>query len=395
MACLRFGGRGDGGDMGEDADSVEGRKALSADDLAKLPPAMFPRQLACWQDRVPPPTEAIAAGTWAIALPIHDSGLAYAYCYVLAVPDGFVLIDCGIAEASAQERLVSELATLGYRLEDIQLLICTHYHRDHFGNAAWLQEMTGVPVALHARDIAVLASLATGNRTEQITLWEDFGLGEVADVHALPDEGNPYLMSQAACPTMVLQDGQVINAGPRRLEVIWTPGHSPGHICLFERDSGILFVADQVLPRITSGIALLTSQRLDPLGDFLTSLDRLSSVQGVAIVATGHEYSFSDLAGRCADLRDHHQHRMAEITAALALKPGISAVALAAQIAWSRPWKKMTGRFGRMAISETMAHLVHLEQVGLVVRAGNRPVRWANAVDSLVLLAQHQGKATA
>jgi glyoxylase-like metal-dependent hydrolase (beta-lactamase superfamily II) len=363
--------------------------------VAGLPPAVLSSQFTAWQKRSLPPTEMLAAGVWAISLPMPDSGLAFVYCHVIAMPDGFCLIDCGMAVPEAQDRLVQELAGIGYRLEQIRLLLCSHYHRDHYGNAAWIKERTGVTVALHARDIAVLAELAAGNQAEQTLLWEAFGMADLCDIGTIPDEGNPYLVDAAAQPDLVLRHGQIIQLGTREIEVIWTPGHSPGHVCFLDRSAGILFAADQILPRISSGMAVLTSQRLDPLGDYLTSLARLAAVQGVKVVAPGHEYAFIGLALRCEDLCAHHEERMAEIATALCRFPVSNAAALAQHVVWSRPWDQMAGRFGRMAVSETMAHLLHMEQMGGLVRAGHRPVLWAANCDSSILLKRLQSGSVA
>lgn len=356
-----------------------------------LPPAVFKGQFDAWKVRDLPHTEKMAQDIWAIALPMPDSGLAYVYCHVIAMTYGFCLIDCGMAAPSAQARLVSELAAIGYRLDQIKLLLCSHYHRDHYGNAAWIKAQTGVPVALHARDVAVLAELARGNQIEQIALWEAFGMAELCDIASIPDEGNPYQEEPAARPDLILRDGQVITLGAREIEVIWTPGHSPGHVCFLDRSSGVLFAADQILPRISSGVAVLTSQRLDPLGDYLTSLERLSRLSGVRIVAPGHEYAFTGLRERCQDLCAHHVERMEEIALALRRFPGSSAAGLARHVIWSRPWDQMIGRFGRMAVSETMAHLLHMEQTGRLVRAAHRPVLWAENADSGELLSRFLG----
>ncbi|NIN35358.1 MAG: MBL fold metallo-hydrolase, partial [Gammaproteobacteria bacterium] len=79
-------------------------------------------------------------------------------------------------------------------------------------------------------------------------------------------------------PDITLRDREIISVDPFRLQVIWTPGHSPGHICLYEQTHKILFAGDHILPIITPNISLQPQSHSNPLGDFLNSLKKVKQL---------------------------------------------------------------------------------------------------------------------
>src|SRR5581483_10475488 len=118
-----------------------------------------------------------------------------------------------------------------------------------------------------------------------------------------------------------VEDGQYLELVGERYRVIWTPGHSDGHICLFRERDGVFLAADHVLPRITPNVGLYSEyNRANPLGDYLDSLRKVEHLPA-SIVLPGHGDPFSDLAGRVRELIEHHAEREGEILHLLANRP--------------------------------------------------------------------------
>ena len=101
----------------------------------------------------------------------------------------------------------------------IQTILLTHAHFDHIGGVASVLEATGAPLALHPLDLPLLRVQGGA---------QSFGF----EMPACPD------------PSVELQAGQIIEVGALRLETLFTPGHTPGHVSFYERQAGLLFDGD-------------------------------------------------------------------------------------------------------------------------------------------------------
>src|ERR1700676_4641013 len=113
-------------------------------------------------------------------------------------------------------------------------------------------------------------------------------------------------------PDMRVEAGETIHLPGWSLRTIWTPGHSPGHVCFYSEDRKLLISGDHVLPRITPNISVHTQQPSNPLGDYLESLLKLQNLSTDEVLPA-HEYRFSDLKGRLEEIIAHHADRLEEI----------------------------------------------------------------------------------
>jgi glyoxylase-like metal-dependent hydrolase (beta-lactamase superfamily II) len=166
----------------------------------------------------------------------------------------------------------------------------------------------------------------------------------------------------------VLYGGEIISTGIYDLEVIWTPGHSPGHICLYEPQNQLLFCGDHVLPTITPNVGYHVLSGDNPLGDYYSALGKLASLE-VKWVHPGHEYSFTDLKGRIRAIIEHHHFRENEILSLISRK-FTNSYDIAVRLTWSlnRPWEQFSPLQKRAAITETIAHLEHMRWDGKIKR---------------------------
>jgi glyoxylase-like metal-dependent hydrolase (beta-lactamase superfamily II) len=160
------------------------------------------------------------------------------------------------------------------------------------------------------------------------------------------------------------------------LRAMWTPGHTPGHLCFYDEQQDVLLTGDHVLPRITPHIGLPPGSEGDPLGDYQASLRTLARYQP-AEVLPAHEYRFADLGARIEALLSHHRTRLAEIEHAVVADPGLSTWAVSEALTWSRGWEQTRGGARQSAVSETWAHLIHLEGRQRVINHGRERDSWA------------------
>ena len=157
----------------------------------------------------------------------------------LVLEDRLTLIDCGYAGSAG--RIAKAIEGHGRSVAEVDRLICTHGHPDHAGSARELAAM-GVPVLIHPADAAGLK-----------TRWRD--------ALARPSRGRVFAAMTPDVPqTEPLFDGQIIPA-LGGLEVIHTPGHTPGSVCLYGARDGVLFVGD-TLRGAASGVSRLASSAL-------------------------------------------------------------------------------------------------------------------------------------
>jgi glyoxylase-like metal-dependent hydrolase (beta-lactamase superfamily II) len=180
-------------------------------------------------------------------------------------------------------------------------------------------------------------------------------------------------------PYRFLEDGDRVPIAGRDVRAIWTPGHTPGHLCLHDAEAGVLLTGDHLLPRITPNIGVHRGADADPLTAYLESLDKLSG-HGADEALPAHEYRFRNVPARAAELKAHHHERTAEIMAVVDRLAAPTAWAIAAELTWSRGWDALHGLTRRMALAETVAHLHYLATRRALDAEGGTPIRWRQAV---------------
>lgn len=311
--------------------------------------------------------EQVGPGLWSIPVPIPWSPLGFTLAYLIESAAGPVLVDVGWDHPDSWQALVAGLKVAGTAVGDLYGVLVTHHHRDHLGLAARVREESGAWVALHPADTAVLRRVndQVSVSAEQRLLRSLVGLeaagappGEIA---VLRDQASRVSTYAPLVPDREVTDGELTDVPGRRVRGLWTPGHSPGHTCFYLEKERRLLSGDHLLPSITPHIGLAEGDdNGDPLADFLTSLDRLSTLDVVEVLPA-HEHRFRFHAHRAREIARHHQARLAEVE--MALTPaGATLWEVAAQMEWNQPWSEMTPMSHRMALAEAAAHLRYLER---------------------------------
>lgn len=324
-----------------------------------------------------PPVERLRPGLWTVPVPLPNNSLRYVFVYVFETDRGVYLVDAGWNTDEAYAALEAGLRVAGYEVGDVRGVLVTHIHPDHYGLAGRIREASGAWIALHPAD----AALIRDRYFEPTELLERVGamlrrVGAPADeIAALQSAAMPVRpLVDAVQPDVLLEDGERPEVPGWDLSAIWTPGHSPGHLCFWEPANEVLLTGDHVLPRITPNISFHPQAGDDPLGDFLRSLDKLEPYQPTEVMPA-HEHRFFGLHQRLEELRRHHADRFREAIAAI--REGDTTVwAIAGRMTWSRPWDEIEGFMRRAAVGEALAHLRTLERRGVLVEVPGEPSHW-------------------
>lgn len=324
-----------------------------------------------------PEPEDLGGGLWSVPVPIPDNPLAYTLVYAVESPKGPVLIDAGWHHEDAWTALRDGLGTFGIDVSDVHGVVVTHFHPDHSGLAGRVRETSGAWIAMHHLDAGIVRLFNQagqgGRRQFELTALRRAGAAE----SDLTGPKQQTRVAPPAIPDRELSDGDLADVPGRRLRAIWTPGHSPGHICLHLEDGDRIFTGDHVLPRITPHIGLYPydTPGVDPLSDFLGSLDKVSAMT-VGEVLPAHQFRFNGLSARAREIIAHHEERLAEVAALLSRAP-ITLWDLTAGLTWRHPWAGMSQQARRMAAAEAAAHLRTLETRGTARREGtDDPLRY-------------------
>jgi glyoxylase-like metal-dependent hydrolase (beta-lactamase superfamily II) len=160
-------------------------------------------------------------------------------------------------------------------------------------------------------------------------------------------------------PSIRVADGHHLMLAGREWVGLFTPGHTNDHLCLFDAEEGVLLAGDHVLPTITPHISGMIEG--DPLARYVESLDRIASFTGVRTVLPAHGNPFFDLAGRVAEIKEHHEGRLERLTEICDAAGWATVQDLSHQLFSPKAW-------GSMAESETYAHLEHLRLRGQAER---------------------------
>ncbi|MFC1932646.1 MBL fold metallo-hydrolase [Chloroflexota bacterium] len=313
----------------------------------------------------------IIPGIYQLQIPIPDNPLGHTNSYLVRGDNEYLLIDPGINTDEAFDTLKRGLSEIGIAIKAITRIIATHAHGDHYGLAERMKQLSQARILLHDKDRNLMNpwGLTMDELMRHIVEWFQSNGVPASEASLPPEDTRNSRRPPPTSPDVILHGGETISTGIFNLQVIWTPGHSPGHICLYEPNHKILFAGDHILPVITPNISLYPQSPANPLGDFLNSLNRVKQLD-VNLVLPAHEHLFTDLVTRVEEIIQHHKNRNSEILETLKPEPK-TAYQISKEITWMPElggvsfqdleiWNK------RMAVSEAMAHLEAMRVEGRV-----------------------------
>ena len=323
--------------------------------------------------------EEIARQLYRLDVPLPGNPLKNLNSYLLT-GERNLLIDTGFRLDACREALLAQLDALGVELEKTDLFL-THLHTDHTGLAAELRRPS-CRVYIGEVDGPLLTAARNGGHWDQ--LFEEYMRAgfQREELEEIWGENPAKVLGPAPLGDLtLLKDGDELFYGGRRLRVIFTPGHTPGHVCLYAPEDRIFFCGDHVLFHITPNITRWAAME-DALGTYLESLEKIRNLP-VGLLCPAHRQVEGTLAARCGQLERHHMDRIEDAFQAVCRHPGETAYAVTGLMRWEircRSWADFPPTQKWFAVGEALAHLDYLERRGRV-RSGEEDgvVRWRPA----------------
>jgi glyoxylase-like metal-dependent hydrolase (beta-lactamase superfamily II) len=265
-------------------------------------------------------TAEVVPGVHRMALPLGIHGVPTVSAYLVRDDAGDTLVDCGIAAADPGSgdpcgALAAALVDAGSSLERIARLVVTHAHIDHFGIAGEVARRSGGELWLHEAGLLDLAKYddpdeAVDRRTLMLADHGLYGPELTATSEGLRDW--LPVMPSVGRPDRLLSGGETFAAGGRTWEVVHTPGHSPGHVCLWSAADAVLCSGDHLLQVVAPPVTFERGFERDPMGSYLDSLERVAAL-APAIVLPGHGPPFRDGARRAAAIARGKRRRLDQV----------------------------------------------------------------------------------
>ena len=305
-----------------------------------------------------------------IPIPFPQAG-GPANVYAVEEERGLMLFDTGLGTEDAQAVLAQGIERMGHRFQDINRIVLSHGHIDHFGSAAWVQDRIGraIPILIHEAD-------------------SDKVLESGPDWPAMLQQNTRFLGTLGIPPAVLEETAAVMSRNPRfgrrlggvqplkpdagfhcrhvTLQVLHMPGHTPGLCCLYEPEHRLLFSADHLLERVSPNP--LMDLRPDgepspfrPLITYFKSVNRIRELD-VDLVLPGHGEPFTGHRSVIDSLHRFYARRQGKILKALEDGP------LTVYEAMKQIFAHDSGFELILKISETLGNLEMLEANGEIKR---------------------------
>jgi glyoxylase-like metal-dependent hydrolase (beta-lactamase superfamily II) len=296
--------------------------------------------------------------------------------YVLIGTDRNLIIDTGFNLPESLEDLRGGIRELGLDMGRTDIFL-THFHADHCGLVPKIVSPDSV-VYMNEADRDLFDDVMDNTddswaRVGRRLLNEGYPKDELERTQAA-NPAKKYL-PEATFASVPVVDGTRLSYGDFRLECVWTPGHTPGHVCLYDKAKGIFFSGDHVLfditPNITAWVTLPNS-----LQHYLNSLLRVRNYP-VRVTLTGHRENNGVLSERVDQLVAHHQNRLADVENILENRPGLNGYEVASCMKWdirAKNWAAFPPGQRWFAVGEALSHLSYLVNLGKVKKVAKSGV---------------------
>lgn len=301
-------------------------------------------------------------------MPLPGNPLKALNSYFIRGRDRSLLIDTGFNREECRTALFKGLESLGASLDKTDIFI-THMHADHCGlvSAAAREKNTVYCGEVDSKRINWSLSQNFWKENYAFTGSYGFPLQEFGAA-LFKHPAQKYNLDREH-DFSIVGEGDVLEAGDYRFVVVETPGHTPGHICLYEPDKKILFSGDHILGNITPNITMFYKGPPDPLGQYLQSLDKIDRMD-IDLVLPGHRQVIKDAHKRIAELKHHYEKRLNEVLTILGDEV-MSAFQVASGIKWDltyTSWDQFPLDQMWFATGEAISHLEHLRHQNKVQR---------------------------
>jgi len=308
--------------------------------------------------------EQILPNLYNIEVPLPQSPLQAINSYVVKAHGQSLIIDTGQNREECMRVLSSGLKELDVDLRKADFFI-THSHSDHLGLVSSLATDTST-IYFNQPDAAIISSADYWEKVSDFACINGFPEDELK--RAIKNHPGKKYRSSGHLDFYILKEGDTVSIGDYLFKCIETPGHTKGHMCLYEPSKKIFISGDHILSDITPNISLWSDDE-NPLNEYLKSLDKVYDFE-VELVLPGHRGTFSNHKERIQELKHHHRTRANEVLSILE-KGNENAFQVASQMSWDMTyefWELFPSLQKWFAFGEAMAHLKYLEERGKIRR---------------------------
>jgi glyoxylase-like metal-dependent hydrolase (beta-lactamase superfamily II) len=305
--------------------------------------------------------ERVLPGLWRLRLPLPWPGVPHCNAWAIAAGSGIVLVDTGMHEPGSLAQLERALDQVNLRLEHVRLLVSTHAHSDHWGQAAPIVERAGCEFWMHPNHEHGTRGVGDPGAAlaRRLEVGRQSGVPEAALAeYAKLAKEIPSGVARVIEPDRGLVDGVEIETDLGTWVAYETPGHAPSHVCLHQAERRLLISGDHVLGRISLFFDYGYSP--DPVGEFLRSLDTVDPLDA-RLALSGHGKPFLDVHGHIEGNRRLVAERLEAVLGAVSGEAH-TAVEIVPQVYD----EELNVRNANWFLTQTLCYLRHLERDGRV-----------------------------
>lgn len=306
--------------------------------------------------------EQVWPNIFKIEIPLPRNPLRFTNSYYIRGTDRSLLVDNGFNCAESKSVINDAINTLGIDMTRTDLFI-THLHADHSGLTEYLASPNSRVFISHEDGTGVLVS-------QNADFWKKFddfmqfsglinaGIENNTRQHPGRLYGTAYFRN-----FIPVKDHDLLTVGDLTFQCVITPGHTQGHVCLYDETHRLLLGGDTILGKITPNISLWTIGEDDVLGQYLQSLDKIGRLE-VDMVLPGHRQIIHNCRERIQQLKIHHQNRLEEVFQLIGPNSA-NAADIAGKMDWNlsiQKWDEFPWAQKLFSTGEAMSHLYHLCQ---------------------------------
>ena len=311
---------------------------------------------------------------YTIQVVLPNNPLKNLNCYVVKTPEENLVIDTGFNQPECLAALSEGLKELDIDMNRTTLFL-THLHSDHIGLTNHIAT-DQTRIVIGSVDYDYLKT----QHDKNFWPWMEekfYREGLSRDLIELQRKVNP---ARAYAPEYLfdaetVSDNDILSIGDYAFRCLWTPGHTPGHTCLYMEKEKILFCGDHILFDITPNITMWRGIE-DSLGNYLESLKKIKSLD-ISLALPAHRKNDMDVYERIRQIEEHHDRRIHQTLSIIREEPGLNACQIGARMTWSmrgKNWEEFPIQQKWFAIGETISHLDYLLKRGMITRHDEKEI---------------------
>lgn len=305
----------------------------------------------------------IAEDIYRINLSLNLDNIKNINIHLIKNINGYTLIDTGWNIEGKTDELLSKLDELQINLDEINQIILTHLHIDHFGLVNKLRKLTKFELCANPRELIFYKNFET-NIFNKLLTYTGFQESEIKEIIQMLD------LVKNIIPRKIdrwIYGNEIIKSRKNKSRIISTPGHTPGNLSIYNSKEKLFISGDHILPKITSNITFYPFiKNYNPLDDYFKSLNEINQLDIIKI-SPSHGDIFFNINRRIREIIKHHNNRLKEIDKACITDESghllNTPYEVANEISWSKDkFSKLTTFDKFLAVLETITHIKFLKK---------------------------------